>query len=263
MICARSMHILKLPSLVTLLFLACHVGRAEEPATSDAAKLAAKEVELRRLQAEVAELRSKLWEPQIAVHVRMVELPQGTLERLDAETRLNAGPSSEAANSIIRTLQTPAFKLATNEPLTERLVSWLARPDTPVKSLIDSTVVTPSKRPTFLHFGGGEIPIAVPAKLGHLASEYRSGIYALPELLDDGRIKLHVRPRWNRLDPSKSVTINGADVPAVRVHEFDLTFETRPGQVAALYGFPQAENPETTEIVTLISVPWVQMTSSK
>ena len=109
------------------------------------------------------------------------------------------------------------------------------------KILADPTITTVSGRPA--HFNvGGELPIIVPSGLGQTTIEYKkfgTQVDFLPIVLGDGRIRLEVRPRVSEIDDSRSVTINGFTVPALKVREVDTGVELNAGQTLALAGLVQ------------------------
>lgn len=125
------------------------------------------------------------------------------------------------------------------------------------KIVADPNLTTVSGRPAFMN-SGGEIPIAVPQSLGTISIEYRrygTQIDFVPIVLGNGVIRLEVYPRVSELDDSRSITINGSQVPALRVREANTAAELRAGQTLAIAGLVQTRNETTTR-----GVPWVMDT---
>jgi pilus assembly protein CpaC len=109
------------------------------------------------------------------------------------------------------------------------------------KILADPTLVTLSGRPaSFLV--GGQLPILVPSGLGQTTIEYKdfgTQVDFVPIVLGNGRIRLEVRPRLSEIDDSRSVTVNGFTVPALKVRQVDTGVEMTAGQTLALAGLIQ------------------------
>jgi hypothetical protein len=240
---------------------------ADEPLQPESRALAAKEAELARLQTEIAELRAKLniGDPMIAVHVRTFRLRRSALRRagVDVDRGLLASQVGKPpADERLRHLD--AAMLPPNDAFYDRLESWRTDPAKLAEPLVDTRLVTRSKVPVYMN-SGGEIPIVVPQAFGKMTVEYRrygSQLDATPELLDDGRVRLAVRPRSSELDPSHSVTIDGTKLPGLRVAELDLTVELKPKEVLAVAGLIQHREAkggayEETELLTLVSVELV------
>jgi pilus assembly protein CpaC len=109
------------------------------------------------------------------------------------------------------------------------------------KVMADPTLVTMSGRPaSFLV--GGQLPILVPSGLGQTTIEYKdfgTQVDFVPIVLGNGRIRLEVRPRLSEIDDSRSVTVNGFTVPALKVRQVDTGVEMNAGQTLALAGLIQ------------------------
>jgi pilus assembly protein CpaC len=109
------------------------------------------------------------------------------------------------------------------------------------KVLADPTLVTLSGRPaSFLV--GGQLPVLVPAGLGQVSIEYKdfgTQVDFVPIVLGNGRIRLEVRPRLSEVDDSRSITLNGITVPALKVRQVDTGVEMNAGQTLALAGLIQ------------------------
>lgn len=109
------------------------------------------------------------------------------------------------------------------------------------KVLADPTLVTLSGRPaSFLV--GGQLPVLVPSGLGQTTIEYKdfgTQVDFVPIVLGNGRIRLEVRPRLSEIDDSRSVTVNGFTVPALKVRQVDTGVEMNAGQTLALAGLIQ------------------------
>lgn len=109
------------------------------------------------------------------------------------------------------------------------------------KVLAEPTLVTVSGRPaSFL--SGGEFPIIVPQSLGVNGVEFKqfgTRVDFVPIVLGSGNIRLEVRPQVSEIDNSRSVEINGVQIPAIRTRWVDTAVEMRAGQTLALAGLIQ------------------------
>ncbi|HEV7224353.1 MAG TPA: hypothetical protein VGN42_16710, partial [Pirellulales bacterium] len=110
-----------------------------------------------------------------------------------------------------------------------------------VEVVAEPTIVTVSGRPAFFHVGG-EFPFLVPVPGGQMKTEKRSfgtQLDVLPLLLDDGRVRVELRPRITEIDETHSITVNGVTTPSLRVREIDTAVELKPGQTFAISGYGQ------------------------
>ncbi len=109
------------------------------------------------------------------------------------------------------------------------------------KILADPTITAVSGRPA--HFNvGGELPILVPSGLGQTTIEYKefgTQVDFVPIVLGNGNIRLEVRPRVSEIDDTRSVSVNGFTVPALKVRQVDTGVEMKAGQTLALAGLVQ------------------------
>jgi pilus assembly protein CpaC len=128
------------------------------------------------------------------------------------------------------------------------------------KVLADPNLVTESGRPAFMN-AGGEFPILVPQSLGTISVEYRrfgTQIDFVPVVMGGNIINLQVRPRVSEIDDTRSVTINGQQVPGLRVREADTAVTLRAGQTLAIAGLVQTINSSTVRGVPgLMDAPLV------
>ncbi|TWT90667.1 Type II secretion system protein D precursor [Pseudobythopirellula maris] len=110
-----------------------------------------------------------------------------------------------------------------------------------VKVLAEPNIVAISGRPAQFN-EGGELPIIVPQSLGNVSIEYKpygTQIDFLPIVLGNGKVRLEVRPRISEVDESRSITLNGTEVPALTVRQVDTAVEMRAGQTLAIAGLIQ------------------------
>lgn len=109
------------------------------------------------------------------------------------------------------------------------------------KILAEPNIVAISGRPAQFNVGG-EFPILVPQSLGTASVEFKpygTQIDFLPIVLGNGNIRLEVRPRISEIDPARSITLNGNNIPALTVRQVDTAVEMKAGQTFALAGLVQ------------------------
>jgi pilus assembly protein CpaC len=108
---------------------------------------------------------------------------------------------------------------------------------------------------------GGEIPIAVPQSLGTISIEYRrygTQVDFVPIVMGNGVVHLQVRPRVSELDPARSITINGSQVPGLLVREFDVAVNMRAGETLAIGGLVQRRDSSSVRgIPVLMDTPGI------
>lgn len=122
------------------------------------------------------------------------------------------------------------------------------------KVLAEPQLTTVSGRPAFFNVGG-EFPILVPQSLGTLSIQYKkygTQVDFVPIVLGNGAIRLEVRPRVSELDPSRSVAINGTEVPGLRTREIDTGAEMQAGQTLAIAGLVQLQVEDKIN-----GIPWL------
>lgn len=126
----------------------------------------------------------------------------------------------------------------------EQIATIMAEPD----------LTAYSGRPASFN-SGGEFPIIVPQSLGTVSVQYKkfgTEIEFVPIVLGNGAIRLEVKPRVSEIDDTRSVVIQGINVPGLRVREANTGVEMRAGQTLALAGLVF-----NRRIVDKREVPWV------
>lgn len=110
-----------------------------------------------------------------------------------------------------------------------------------MKILAEPKLITVSGRPATFN-SGGEFPVRIPQGLGTVAIEYKkygTQVEFLPLVLNNGSIRLEVRPRVSEIDSARSQVVDGTVVHALRVREVDTAVEMKAGQTLALAGLIQ------------------------
>ena len=125
--------------------------------------------------------------------------------------------------------------------------------------LSEPTLVAISGRPAYF-LAGGEFPILVPGALGNVTirfKEFGTRVDMVPLVLGNGNIRLEVRPQVSELDDTRSVTVTGIEIPAIRTREVETAVEMRAGQTLALAGLVQKRSiSESTGIPYLADLPY-------
>lgn len=229
-------------------------------------RLRKKRTELKALQAEVENLRRAAGEQpqQIMISVKMLKISRTRLEQLGCD--LSDGGAAgllnrEHANAPAAGAEPSGVEAEITEP--ERTRPVLIQSRSRANALLDSwkkqrvivqefgeqTVATVSGRPAFMH-AGGEFPIVVPANQGAFTIQMKKfgrQLDVVPQLLDNGRVRLEIRPRISEIDETQAVKINDVTVPGLRVYEIDAAVELAPGQTFAVSGASQADEPQANQ----------------
>lgn len=246
-------------AIFSLFFFGCSVAGAQESSGTadvavaqrlqkqtsvDANSLTRKEAELKQLRGEIAALRTRLGQvaPEIMVTVKFIELERSLLkgagvdigERSVLEQVKVQGEAVNANRFCFR-------KLDPQHAFLKQIEAWIVDPQKPAKLLMHKSIATVLGQPALLRTGG-EIPVLIPGGKGSTNVDYRkigTQLEFFPEILEDGKYLVQVRPRVCEIDPSLSVMLNGQHVPGFTVDECDLAIEMSPDQVIAVGGMVQ------------------------
>ena len=186
----------------------------------------------------------RLWElrqspePQVLVHLQVVEVPRDSLPSLGLDP-------AELRNSSLATL-------SDSDALTASLDTL--RQVNKAKLLAEPTLVTVTGRPASFNVGG-EIPVPVISKDGRTSvefHEYGTRVDLLPTLLRNGRIRLAISPQISVIDNTRSTNIAEFSVPAVRTRAIEAEIEMADGETVVLGGFAEQSPPTATTRETLV-----------
>jgi Flp pilus assembly secretin CpaC len=231
----------------------------EAAGKSDLAKQVAREAllekkleQLHKLQEEVRQLRGTTAADQtVTMHVKIMELQVSKLRKLGLDLPYIDGVSPEQITG-----GAPIKLTAVNE-----LISAL-RQHQLVKVLAEPTLVTVSGRPATFQ-SGGEFPIIVPQGEDDTTVEYRqfgTRLDCVANVLDNGRLRLELRPTVSEIDTSRSVMIQDKSVPGLRTRMVDTAIEMESGETFILSGMAQrraggeGESDESEETALLVTV---------
>ncbi len=216
------------------------------------ALLEAKLEKIRKLQAEVKELRTKTATDQaVVLQVKIMELQVSKMRELGLDFQTAEGIGFQQLTGG------PLIKLEVINELIEAL-----RKHELVKVLAEPSLVTVSGRPATFQ-SGGEFPITVPQSLGTQTVEYRqfgTRLDCLVDELDNGRIRLELRATVSEIDTSRSVMIQHTSVPGLRTRQIDTAVELDAGQTIVLSGMtqqrvnPTGDSAELEETALLVTV---------
>lgn len=193
----------------------------------------------------------------IQLEVQIMEVSRTKLRELGVDWAFSNGDDfiSQTVNGLI-TANGTAFSGTGQETFTLGVIddsfSFFAgiralRRNNLVKVLAEPKLVAVDGRPASFN-SGGEIPIIVPAGLGQVAVQFRefgTRLDYVAKVRGNGRIWLEVRPYVSEVDPSRSVNIEGINVPGFRSRFLETGVELGAGQTLALGGLLQVK----TEVV--------------
>ncbi|HXT60787.1 MAG TPA: hypothetical protein VN699_19270 [Pirellulales bacterium] len=227
-------------------------------ATEAQLQLDQKLAELKTLQAEIERLRRAIGagSRQIMVKVQVMKVSRTRLEQLGYELGdggvaglLNRDGKAPVDADTGKAKATPkatgpkpldSATIAPGDRYKALIAAW-KKEGIIVEVVAEPTVVTVSGRPAYFHVGG-QFPFLVPVPGGRMKTEMRPfGVQldVLPLLLDDGRVRLELRPRVSEIDETRAVTVNGVTTPGLRVREIDTGVELQPGETFAISGYGQ------------------------
>lgn len=86
---------------------------------------------------------------------------------------------------------------------------------------------------------GGEVPIPMPGALGNISIDYKPfgvGLKFTATVMGSGMINLQVNPEVSELDYSKSVPVQGYEVPTISTRRANTVIELADGQSFAIAG---------------------------
>lgn len=240
-------------------------------------ELAERDREIDRLKAEIARLRNARpdGDTQLIVAARFIEVSTAKVKPTEFDGMRSVlvpflDPNLKE-RPFPRVNSLPIFLCGVEHPLSVQIERWLQDPAKLAKVIGSPTVATLVDKEGFMRLGH-EYPITVPLSLGAVTVEHR--FYGLQlsfvgSLQPDGRISLEVRPRHSEIDPTRSVTINGEEIPGLTVRECSITTLLRPDQQFIIGGMthvrtittkparflqPAKTAEEETELLMVVSV---------
>ena len=182
---------------------------------------------------------------QVVLQVRIIEASRSALKDLgfDANVHnisgftfssgqgLNGSQAPQGTLGISGNIGTTSIDLSLKALETKGVVRTLAEPNLAAVSGEDASFLA-----------GGEFPYPVPNGLNSVTIQFRPFGVTLnftPTVEANGLIRLKVAPEVSELDPTRSVTITGYQVPGLITRKVSTTVELRPGESFAIAGLFQ------------------------
>lgn len=254
--------------------------------------LARKLAELKRLEAEVNQLRQVLArssaapagqprhrheieqlrsatprEPQVEIRLKVLEIARDKLQALGI--KFAGAECPQCRDKAIRTVKfeseceqcrrqskAEACPIATVVSDAEALAQRIAelRGKKLIKILSAPVLRTLSGQPARVTCGG-EVPIPVPGDDGRLRIEVRPcGFHldAVPTVLKDGRLRLELVPEITQCDFTHSIMVNGVDVPGLTTRRINAQVEITSGQTIALGHLASSQGKEGERALVIL-----------
>lgn len=211
---------------------------AEQLERETARQLANLRQQLAKIQAEIRTLEQLAPQSQqVQVSITMLEVDAALLQELGLTMHLAAEPHSDLVEKFVSaghgTILPAVIPCESAESLVEAL-----RKAGAAKVLSSPQIITMSGRPATIDVGG-EFPVPLPRQTGCDSVEWRPfGIRAevVPQILDNGRLKLDVASEVSERDFSRCATIGNHQVPAVTTRRINTQVEMEFGQSLAVGG---------------------------
>lgn len=208
--------------------------------------------------------------PTIQLETQVMEVSRTKLRELGIDWAFangddaivnNVGGLLRAAGTTFSNSGNGTFSIGVAENSTQLFSSIRAlRQNNLVKVLANPTLTAVDGRPASFNVGG-EFPIVVPSGLGQVGIQYReygTRVDFVAKIKGNGRIGLEVRPYVSEIDPTRSVTIEGTSVPALRSRFLETGVELQAGQTLALGGLLQMRTESvSTGLPGLSDIPYL------
>ena len=199
---------------------------------------------------------------QVVLEVRIIEASRRSLKEFgfDLQAANQSGITFSSGSGILSG-QASAGKLSVTSKvgagsLTATLSALEAKGV--IRTLAQPNLVALSGEPaSFL--AGGEFPFPVPQGDRQIAIDFRPfgvNLNFLPTIADNGLIRLKVAPEVSQLDPTRSLRLNGFDVPSLSVRRASTTVEIADGESLAIAGlFQQGYSNSVRQMPGASSIP--------
>jgi thiol-disulfide isomerase/thioredoxin len=197
--------------------------------------LAEKLQQLAALKAEIRRLREAAGpDQQVKLEVQLLEVPAGELPRLTRSMARSGLVRFSHRRSQSAEKQACTVGLMSAKADREALLKLLSG-EKDLRVIACPTLVTTSGR-TATFSSGGEFPVVVRGEDGDRIHYKKFGMELefVPHVLDNGHVRLAVRPRVSRVDHARSTKIGDHVVPGLCVRECDLGIEVRSGETLVL-----------------------------
>jgi hypothetical protein len=190
----------------------------------------------RKIDEEIHELQKTTGLPeQVMIRVTMLEVDEQKLRQLGITFETPDGSSWELAG----THDEPQFQLLSGARAAAQLHAL--RKSGAAKVLAEPTVVTTLGRPASLR-SGGSFAMGIPQPDGTARLHWEDlGVHleAMPQILDDGRLRLDISSELAERDFRSTEVIEGFKVPGIRTRRINTQVEMRFGQTLVLGGLSE------------------------
>jgi pilus assembly protein CpaC len=153
------------------------------------------------------------------LHVHVVELNRTTMRELGLEVK------EPRAHMLFHVEEGQAFLAGLRQLQQKDLVRILAEP----------ILVTMSGRPACFN-AGGEIPVPAVGDAPFRYVPYGTQVQCTAFVLDEGTIRVRIKPRVSELDRNREIEVKGVKIPSMIVREIDTEVEAKSGQTVVLSG---------------------------
>ena len=194
---------------------------------------------------------------QVVLEVRILEASRSAMKDVGFDFNVFNSSFNLASGTGLISGSLPASILTTHGG------SGSVTIDTALQALEEKGIVRTLAKPNLVaisgqkasFLAGGEFPFPVPQGQNQITVEFRPygvKLNFIPQIQDNGWIRLAVEPEVSQLDQSNSLTVNGVNVPALTVRRANTTLELKPGDSFAMAGLFQHDYTNATS-----QTPWL------
>ncbi len=242
---------------------------------ANAAKLAVlqqKQRECEQLQKEIRQLQSELGTiEQFSVHVQFLEVSLTKLKKLATDFTVAGEVGSFQIDgveglrrAIIATgVQSGSPSSTAVTPTSNGFVEWLKKNNI-AKEIASPTLIVADGHPANL-FTGLEMPAPAFAAQTTPNNDHRTGIEIDLTAFsrENNRVRIDIRGSVRELDEAHSIVVNGANIPAMEVHQFNTSLQGPVGKPFVISGLVEArkqnnetslETPQEIEHIALVAI---------
>jgi len=182
-------------------------------------------------------------EQQVELKVRIMEISHLQLEKHDIQWPLGATKIGKMEHEVVS--QSDKLRSFLKTVADKNLFRLVAAPE----------MLTIEGRTAEFEIGG-RLPRVTPNDNGNIDVEYEPWglkMAVLPERLDNGQIRLSIKPRVTQVDASKRTKALHRGLPQVRHHQRDVLANLGVDELCLIYGMPLVREYETKEKIPLFS----------
>ena len=182
-------------------------------------------------------------EQQVELKVRIMEISHLQLEKHDIQWPLGVTKIGKMEHEVVS--QSDKLRSFLKTVADKNLFRLVAAPE----------MLTIEGRTAEFEIGG-RLPRVTPNDNGNIDVEYEPWglkMAVLPERLDNGQIRLSIKPRVTQVDASKRTKALHRGLPQVRHHQRDVLANLGVDELCLIYGMPLVREYETKEKIPLFS----------